>query len=75
VWPGNGKVVLDLSKPGFAPASVELNTTLDPRDTTYFQYVVALKALDLYPREGVTTDSASYTARILVGKVILWPTP
>jgi hypothetical protein len=72
VWQGNGTVVLDLSKPGLAPASVQLNTTLDPRDTSYGQYTVMLKGLEPYPREGVTIDPASYMARILVGKAILF---
>ena len=70
VWPGNGTVLLQLSKPGFAQASAELNTTLDPRETTYVQYAIVLKVLDPYPQEGVTIDPASYIAKILVYKVV-----
>ncbi|MDQ3242536.1 MAG: hypothetical protein M3Q09_02260 [Gemmatimonadota bacterium] len=62
VWAGNGRTILSLSASGVGTSEVSLNTTTDPRITTYAGYRIRLAGLKPPTRAGVTIPPASYVA-------------
>ncbi|HXG92723.1 MAG TPA: hypothetical protein VNN73_10200 [Blastocatellia bacterium] len=68
VWVGNAKVVLKLSKANGESHTVELNTTLQPKEVTYQQYLVRLVKLTPYPKQNSTIKKEDYEATLMVSK-------
>ncbi|HEX8844282.1 MAG TPA: hypothetical protein VF791_06545 [Pyrinomonadaceae bacterium] len=66
VWAGNGKVVLKLSKAKRGHATMNLNTTLDPKHDLYQRYDVKLIRLDPYPEKDVQIKMGDYVATLVV---------
>ena len=66
VWQGNGRVRLHV-RAGEAPATMlDLNTTLQPRETTVAGYTLRLEALDPYPTAGSSPAPDGYVAALLL---------
>ncbi|MCA1619360.1 MAG: hypothetical protein LC795_08645 [Acidobacteria bacterium] len=68
IWSGNARIAAELSGAGGKPASVELNSDVEPRRQSYMQYEVSLLGLAPRPREGEKIDPKSYVATLLVKK-------
>ena len=69
VWAGNAVVNLTIAAAGSGSSDVGLNTTLDPKSTTFAGYRVALTGLKPYPRSGATITPGSYVATLEVRAV------
>ena len=66
IWAGNGKISLRLAKAGRAPATVELNTDLEPKSASYLEYEVVLVKLAPYPQADEPAGRKRYVATLLV---------
>ena len=66
IWAGNARIAAGLSGAGGKPASVELNSDVEPRQQTYMSYEVKLLDLSPRPKEGETVDKKSYVATLIV---------
>ena len=66
IWAGNGRVVLKLSRARRRPASLRLNTGMDPRQSSYGGYEVKLVGLNPYPKEGAAIRKRDYVATLVV---------
>ena len=66
VWAGDAEVQVTLSKPGFAPLTTVLHTTLTPQSVAYNGYTVTLNGLAPYPVSTSTINPASYVATFTV---------
>jgi len=66
VWAGNGKVALKISPVRKAQSSVQLNTTLDPKEQSFLGYDIKLVRLDPYPQANAKIDPRSYVLTLLV---------
>jgi hypothetical protein len=65
VWAGNGEVRLTLTR-GVDVEAVGLNTTVEPRETAFFGYLVTLRELAPYPVYDEPLDPEEYVATIAV---------
>lgn len=68
IWEGNGKISVKLSKAGHSSASIELNTTLEPKRGSYLDYEITLINLQPYPKANETLSHKSYVAVLLIRK-------
>lgn len=68
VWEGNAKVRLRASTPGSGAITIDLNTSLQPRDTVVFAYDVALERLDPQPVAATKTPQDRYVAYLKVSR-------
>ena len=67
-WEGNGKIVLDVKKSDSPPASLSLNTSLEPRRSAYLNYLITFKALDPYPHRDTRINERDYLATVIVSR-------
>ncbi len=67
IWAGNAKIAVRLQK-GKSTASLELNTGVDPKRSSYLGYEVGLVALRPYPKMNTTIDNKGYVATLIVSK-------
>ena len=68
VWAGNAKIALTLRKGSGKSSSVELNTNLNPKQTSYLGYEIKLTALRPHPKVNTSIDKKSYVATLIVSK-------
>ena len=68
VWAGNAKVALRLTKGRSRAAWLNLNTGLDPKESSYRGYQVKLVKLDPYPQQGRGIRKRDYVATLLVSR-------
>ena len=66
VWAGNAVVRLTLSASGSAGTDAALNTTLEPKSTSFAGYSVRLTGLKPAPRSGTAIAASSYVATLEV---------
>jgi hypothetical protein len=66
VQAGNAEVTLDVAVSGGAPASITLNTTTPPRETTLGNGILRLVSLSPTPLAGTTIEPSSYVATLCV---------
>lgn len=69
VWAGNAKVLLKVEKDAGKPASVELNTNINPKTSRYLEYELSLKELKPYPEADKTIKSSDYEVTLTVHKL------
>ena len=62
-WAGNGRIVIQLNE-----LKTELNTYLDPQDTTLSGYRLELKDLKPYPSLNKKINKEDYTVELLLMK-------
>jgi hypothetical protein len=68
VWAGNAVVRIRLSSAGRPTVEASLNTTLDPKSTTFEGHSVILRGLKPEPRSGTNIPSTSYVASLEVAR-------
>jgi hypothetical protein len=66
VWAGNAKIVLRVTKARRRPASMTLNTMLEPKQSSYRGYEIKLVNLDPYPKKDARIWRRSYVATLVV---------
>lgn len=66
VWEGNARVQVIIEGRGAPLRAVELNTTLEPRQTAFSGLTLELVKLDPAPRLGSPTRQAQYIATLIV---------
>ena len=69
VWAGNAKILLKVRKDAAKPASVELNTNINPKTARYLEYELRLEQLKPYPESNATTKSSDYEVTLTVHKL------
>jgi hypothetical protein len=68
VWAGNAKVELELAVSGDARGTVELNSTIEPREATFAGYLLSYVDLKPYPRSTRQPDPQAYRLTLVVSK-------
>lgn len=68
VWAGNAKITLQLRKAEGKPHSIQLNTSLEPKEVSFQRYVVSLVSLSPYPSKDSAISKKHYVARLLIRK-------
>lgn len=68
IWSGNAKIKLKSSKQKQAPATIELNTDVDPKGSSYLNYDIRLVALKPRPRPNDSLRSHEYKALLIITK-------
>jgi hypothetical protein len=68
IWAGNARVAVGLSGAGSGPATVELNTGVEPRRQPHLDYEVELLSLSPHPKQDKAVDAKSYVATLVVRK-------
>jgi hypothetical protein len=66
IWAGNGKIALRVTKARRRPATMMLNTMLDPKQSSYRGYEVKLVKLEPHPKKNVRIKKRSYVATLVV---------
>jgi hypothetical protein len=69
VWQGNAKISIEIKVKGEKPATVDLNTTLVPREADSQGYRISLVDLTPQPGEGEANNPADYRATLKVTKL------
>jgi hypothetical protein len=69
VWQGNAKISIEIKVKGNKPATVDLNTTLAPREADSQGYRISLVELTPQPRESEPNNPADYRAALKVTKL------
>lgn len=68
IWAGNGKILVELTKPGAGTVSAGLNTYLEPKTLSYSNYQISLMELRPYPRVDGRIGVDEYAATLVVTK-------
>jgi len=68
VWAGNARVALKLTRARMRAATVELNTTTEPREITYANYTIKLTNLAPRPVRDRQPKARDYVATFVVSK-------
>jgi len=68
VWAGNAKIRLKLSKQKQAPATVELNTYIGAKSSSYLNYEIKLVTLKPLPKADKAVQPNEYIATLIVTK-------
>ncbi|HEV2879937.1 MAG TPA: hypothetical protein VGX24_01420 [Pyrinomonadaceae bacterium] len=68
IWAGNARVQLKLSGAGNRAATVELNTTTEPREIAYANYTIKLTSLAPRPAQDRKPNARDYVATFVVSK-------
>jgi hypothetical protein len=68
IWAGNARVALKLTRARMRAATVELNTTTEPREITYANYTIKLTNLAPRPVQDRQTNTRDYVATLFVSK-------
>ena len=63
VWAGNAEIVIQLNN-----TEANLNTYLDPKQTSISEYKVQLLSLNPYPIYNVEIEDMDYSAKLLITK-------
>jgi hypothetical protein len=66
VWAGNAKLQLEVKRSKKKFITVEMNTTLEPKERDYKGYRVKLVSLNPQRRAGIPVDPADYEATLVV---------
>jgi hypothetical protein len=66
VWEGNAVINLDLKNSDGDTFSAQLNTSLDPKQVSFSNLKIQLRALSPYPKSNETINPNSYIAKLLV---------
>jgi hypothetical protein len=68
IWSGNAKIRIRSSKQKQAPASIELNTHIEPKSSSYLDYEIKLVALKPRPKADKPVQSNEYKAALIITK-------
>lgn len=68
VWAGNAKIKVRLSKQNQAPGAIELNTGVNPKSSSYFDYEIKLVRLNPRPKSDKAVEPNAYKATLIVTK-------
>jgi hypothetical protein len=68
IWSGNAKIRIRSSKQKHAPASIELNTHIEPKLSSYLDYEIKLVALKPRPKADKPVQSNEYKAALIITK-------
>ncbi|HYG11662.1 MAG TPA: hypothetical protein VD835_17070 [Pyrinomonadaceae bacterium] len=68
IWAGNARVAVKLTAGRRRAATVELNTTTAPRETTYANYTIKLTNLAPRPAQDKQPKARDYVATFVVSK-------
>jgi hypothetical protein len=68
IWSGNAKVKLRSSKQKQTPATIELNTNVEPKSSSYLNYEVSLVALKPRTNADKAIQPDEYKATLIVVK-------
>jgi hypothetical protein len=68
IWSGNAKIRIRSSKQKHAPASIELNTNVEPKSSSYLDYEIKLVALKPRPKADKPVQSNEYKATLIITK-------
>lgn len=66
VWEGNAEVSLDFKNSNGDALSTKLNTSLAPREISFFDLTIFLKDLVPYPRLDTVIDPTDYIVTLLI---------
>gem|GEM_PF-1183330 len=68
IWSGNAKIRIRSSKQKHAPASIELNTDVGPKSSSYLDYEIKLVALKPRPKADKPVQPNEYKAALIITK-------
>jgi hypothetical protein len=68
VWSGNAKVRIRSSKQKLTPATIELNTDVESKSSSYLNYEIRLIALKPRPKADKPVQPNEYKATLVVAK-------
>jgi hypothetical protein len=68
VWAGNGKIVVKVNGDKGMPVAVELNTTIEPKQSRFHKYIIKLVDLHPYPQKDVKIKRSYYVAALVINK-------
>jgi len=68
IWSGNAKIRIRSSKQKHAPATIELNTNVGPKSSSYLDYEIKLVALKPRPKADKPVQSNEYKAALIITK-------
>lgn len=68
IWAGNAKILLKVKKDAAKPASMELNTNINPKTCRYLEYELSLREVKPYPEADATIKSSDYEITLTVHK-------
>ena len=68
IWSGNAKIKIRSSKQKHAPTSIELNTNVGPKGSSYLEYEIKLVALKPRPKADKPVQSNEYKATLIITK-------
>jgi hypothetical protein len=68
IWSGNAKIRIRSSKQKHAPAPIELNTNVGPKNSSYLDYEIKLVALKPRPKADKPVQSNEYKAALIITK-------
>jgi hypothetical protein len=68
VWAGNGKIVVKANGGKGMPVDVELNTTVEPKQSRFQKYSIKLVGLHPYPQKDVKIKRSDYVAALVINK-------
>ena len=68
VWSGNAKVRLKLSKQKKTPETLDLNTNMGQKSSSYSNYEIKLVSLKPHPKTDTTLQQNEYKATLVVTK-------
>jgi hypothetical protein len=66
IWSGNAKIRIRSSKQKHAPASIELNTHIEPKSSSYLDYEIKLVALKPRPKADKPVQKNEYKATLII---------
>lgn len=69
VWAGNAKVELELALPSHGWSTVELNSTLEPKEVEFAGYLVRYLNLEPRPKSGQPVEPRAYRLTLVVSRV------
>jgi hypothetical protein len=68
IWSGNAKIRIKSSKQKHAPSSIELNTNVEPKSSSYLDYEIKLVALKPRPKADKPVQPNEYKATLIITK-------
>ncbi|MGH9769208.1 MAG: hypothetical protein ACREAB_17410 [Blastocatellia bacterium] len=68
IWSGNAKIRLRSSKQKQTPATIELNTDVGAKNSSYLNYEISLVALKPRPKADAKVQPGEYKATLVVRK-------
>jgi hypothetical protein len=68
IWSGNAKIRIRSGKQKHAPASIEINTHVEPKSSSYLDYEIKLVALKPRPKADKPVQPNEYKATLIITK-------